>query len=245
MACEAPLFSWRGSSLAFAVAAVSPVPECLGPYSSPDIERGESANEPDPPLKKLRLGLRALGEVSGERQGWPRSISIGIWCPSFEPRAESGRSRPGTPQQAWNTRASVNKPLARCVRRGYSTPKLYAVRASYHTAARRQQGQQRPRHGHKRAGRDGHLVARCCRVPSCFCPMCHSGRSKWWWRAFTVCHPRCMHSNMRFSQLWAVSFLLAPISPSFDSEPFDWVFTKSEEVCHIIRLPTHTLVQPV
>jgi hypothetical protein len=40
-----------------------------------------------------------------------------------------------------------------------------------------QPGQQRPRHVHKRAGRDGHLVARCCRVPSCFCPMCHFGRS--------------------------------------------------------------------
>lgn len=51
-----------------------------------------------------------------------------------------------------------------------------------------QPGQQRPRHVYKRAGRDGHLVARCCRVPSCFCPMCHFGRSIVceWWRASCV-----------------------------------------------------------
>ncbi|KAH6855295.1 hypothetical protein B0I37DRAFT_53253 [Chaetomium sp. MPI-CAGE-AT-0009] len=41
------------------------------------------------------------------------------------------------------------------------------------TAVPRPRPAEAERHSHKRAGRDGNLVARCCRVPSSFCPVCH------------------------------------------------------------------------
>jgi hypothetical protein len=106
-----------------------------------------------------------------------------------------------------------------------------------------QPGQQRPRHVHKRAGRDGHLVARCCRVPSCFCPMCHFGRSiVRVVEGFLCATPRRMHApaGVCASPATAVSFLLAPISSNFHSDAFDWVIItkqRGSEVRQPIRLP--------
>lgn len=74
------------------------------------------------------------------------------------------------------------------------------------------------RHRHKRAGRDGNLVARCCCDPSSFCPVCH--------RNDRSCESRNTSDGMNCNPTEACCYLASVtassrrmVAPSLPSEP--------------------------